>query len=269
LAFDFWERAEMVQLKLDGKLVKERIVNFIRNAVKQAGFEGVVVGVSGGLDSTVVLHLASEALGPQNVWAILLPYGTGDEEDLGDASELTDNLGVNSTEIDISPVVQTLLASLTNRDRVRKGNFICRIRMVILYDQAFKHNALVLGTGNRTEFLLGYFTKYGDGGVDLEPLGDLYKTQVRQLAEYLGVPDRIIQKTPTAGLWPGQTDESELGFTYEEADRLLCDMLDGGRSDAELLKSGFARELIERVRQRIRKTEHKRKLPPIARVTNR
>lgn len=259
----------MVQLKLDGKLVKERIANFIRNEVKQAGLRGVVVGVSGGLDSTVILHLASEALGPQNVWAILLPYGTGDEEDLRDASEVTDNLGVNSTEIDISPVVQSLLASLTNGDRVRKGNLICRIRMMILYDQAFKHDALVLGTGNRTESLLGYFTKYGDGGVDLEPLGDLYKTQVRQLAGYLGVPDRIIQKTPTAGLWPGQTDESELGFTYEEADRLLCAMLDGGRSDEELLKSGFARELIERVRQRIQKTEHKRRLPPIARVTNR
>jgi len=259
----------MVQLKLDGKLVKERIANFIRNEVKRAGLRGVVVGVSGGLDSTVGLHLAGEALGPQNVWAILLPYGTWDEEDLRDVSEVIDNLGVNSTKIDISSVVQSLLASLTNGDRVRQGNLICRIRMMILYDQAAKHNALVLGTSNRTELLLGYFTKYGDGGVDLEPLGDLYKTQVRQLAEYLGVPARIIQKTPSAGLWPGQTDESELGFTYEEADRLLYAMLDGGCSDEELLESGFARELIERVRQRIQKTDHKRRLPPIGKVTNR
>ena len=240
----------MAQLKLDGKLVKEKIANFIRNTVKRAAFGGGVVGGSGGLDSTVALHLAGEALGPQNVWAILLPYGIGDEKDLRDASEVINNLGVNSTKIDISAVVQTLLASLTNRDRVRKGNLICRIRMMILYDQAFKHNALVLGTSNRTELLLGYFTKYGDGGVDILPLGNLLKSQVRELAISLAIPAEIIEKPPSAGLWDGQTDEEEMGISYEELDRYLS--------------SGEAQETIKRTMDAMMQASaHKRSMPPV------
>lgn len=256
----------MEELKINTEEVKEKIVDFIRPQVKGAGLSRAVVGLSGGLDSTIVAYLAKEALGRENVYGVILPYKTTSKEDVEDAKEIIKTLGMNPVEIEITPVVDSLLTSLKDADKVRKGNIMARARMIVLYDQAAKYKALVLGTSNKTELLLGYFTKYGDGGVDLEPLGDLYKTQVRQLAKDLGIPKKIIKKVPTAGLWPGQTDEGELGFTYEEVDRLLYHMIDEKKTDEELIELGFKKEFIEKVRGKIKNTEHKRKPAPIIKL---
>jgi len=252
----------MEELRIDSERVKEKIVEFIRAQVKGAGLNKAVIGLSGGLDSSAVAYLAKEALGAENVYGIILPSKTTNKEDIKDAKGVIETLGINLVEIDITPMVDSLLASLKDTDKIRKGNIMARARMIALYDQAAKYKALVLGTSNKTELLLGYFTKYGDGGVDIEPLGDLYKTQVRQLAKDLGIPDRIIKKVPTAGLWPGQTDEGELGFTYEEVDKLFYSMIDEKMSDEELVKLGFKKEFIEKVKNKIKNTEHKRRPAP-------
>lgn len=256
----------MEELKIDSEKVKGKIVEFIRAQVKGAGFSKVVVGLSGGLDSSVVAYLAKEALRAENVYGIVLPSKTTNKEDVEDVKEIIKTLGINPVEIDITSMVDNLLSSLKDTDRISKGNLMARARMIVLYDQAAKYKALVLGTSNKTELFLGYFTKYGDGGVDIEPLGDLYKTQVRQLAKDLGVPERIIKKVPTAGFWLGQTDEGELGFTYEEVDKLFYSMIDEKKSDEELVKLGFKKEFIEKIRNKIKNTEHKRSPVPIARL---
>ncbi|MCG2675872.1 NAD+ synthase [bacterium] len=254
----------MEDLRIDTKKAKEKIVEFIRKQVKGAGLSKAVIGLSGGLDSSVVTYLAKEALGAENIYGIVLPYKTSNKEDVEDVKGIIETLGINLIEIEIAPVVDSLLTSLKDTNKIRKGNLMARARMIVLYDQAAKYKGLVLGTSNKTELLLGYFTKYGDGGVDIEPLGNLYKTQVRQLAKDLGIPERIIKKAPTAGLWPGQTDEGELGFTYEEVDKLFYSMIDEKKSDEELIELGFKKEFIEKVRDNIKNTEHKRKPVPIA-----
>lgn len=256
----------MERLRINTERAREKIVEFIRKQIKEAGLSKAVFGLSGGLDSSIIAYLAKEALGAENVYGIVLPYKITGREDVEDVKGIIETLGINPVEIDITPVVDSFFTSLKDTDKIRKGNIMARTRMILLYNQAAKYKALVLGTSNKTELLLGYFTKYGDGGVDLEPLGDLYKTQVRQLAKDLGVPDRIIKKTPTAGLWPGQTDEGELGFTYEEVDKLLYYMLDEKKNDEELIKLGCKEEFIEKVRDKIKNTEHKRKLVPIAKL---
>jgi NAD+ synthase len=256
----------MKELKIETKRVREKTVAFIRRQVKEAGSSKVVFGLSGGLDSAVIAYLAKEALGKENVYGIVLPYKKASKKNVEDAKEVIKNSGIHLKEIDITSPVDGILSSVKNIDKIRKGNIIARTRMIILYDLAAKYKALVLGTSNKTEHLLGYFTKYGDGGVDIEPLGDLYKLQVRQLAGDLGVPDGIINKTPTADLWPGQTDEEELGFTYHDADRLLYHMIDRKKSIKELIKLGFKKEFIQKVREKIRDTEHKRKMPLVARL---
>lgn len=197
--------------------MKEELVRKIQEYFKKKGFEKAVVGISGGVDSSVVCFLLAEALGGKNVYAYSLPYFDEDP----DVKKVVDATGVNFERINIKAPVDVICETLGITDKVDKGNVMARVRMIFLYYFARKYNALVAGTGNKSEYLLGYFTKYGDIACDFLPIGSLYKTEVYELARELGVPESIIEKKPTAGLWPGQTDEDELGYLYEEIDAVL------------------------------------------------
>lgn len=275
----------MEDLSINCEQVKRVVVKFIRKMLEKSGFHRAVLGLSGGIDSTVTAYLAVEALGDShNVYGLIMPYKSYQAESVKHAQLVAKKLGINSEIIKIEPMIEgyfrkfsykrihshSLLGRESKRleqlEYLRRGNKMARERMSILYDWALSLRALVLGTSNRTELMLGYFTKYGDGGVDLEPLGDLYKTQVRQLARYLGVPEPIIKMCPSAGLWPGQTDEGELGINYDELDRILYYMLDKKYMTRKLIALGFSRGNIERVKNFIQNSEHKRRLPPVARI---
>ncbi len=265
--------------------VKRVLVEFIRERIENSGFQRAVLGLSGGIDSTVVAYLAVEALGdPRNVYALILPYKSYQSESVKDARLIARKLGINSQIIRIDPMIEEYFRKFSYRkishpvilgsegsqvkalEYLRRGNKMARERMSILYDWALVLRGLVLGTSNKTELSMGYFTKYGDGGVDMEPLGDLYKTQVRQLAKYLGVPQSIIRRRPSAGLWPGQTDEGELGINYEELDKILYCMLEKKHSIKKLLTLGFSIENIEKVKNFVKNSKHKRRLPPVAKI---
>jgi len=272
-------------LAINCERVKRVLVEFIRKTIEKSGFQRAVLGLSGGIDSTVVAYLAVEALeDPRNVYALIMPYRFYQSESVKHARLVARKLGINSQMIRIEPMIEEYFRKFSYRrirshsilggegarvkalEYLRRGNKMARERMSILYDWALSLRALVLGTSNRTELIMGYFTKYGDGGVDLEPLGNLYKTQVRQLARYLGVPEGIIKMRPSAGLWPGQTDEGELGISYDELDRILYYMFDKKFTTKKLLTLGFSIENIEKVKNFVRNSEHKRRLPPVARI---
>ena len=255
------------ELHVDPALVKKVLVEFIRD--ETAGFARGVLGLSGGVDSAVAAYLAAEALGPDNVHTVLMPYRTSSPESRSDAEEVVRLLGVRSEVVDISPMVDPFLASAKIADNVRAGNIMARQRMIVLYDISQRERALVVGTGNKTEILLGYGTLFGDMACAINPLGDLYKSQVWQLAEHLGVPRRIIEKRPSADLWVGQTDEGELGFSYSRVDQLLYMMVDERRSDAELAARGFEPEFVGRVKTLIMRNQFKRRPPLIAKVSYR
>ncbi len=257
----------MKELTIDCPRIEKTLVSFISEEVGKAGFSRVVFGLSGGLDSAVSAYLAQKALGASHVMGVILPYSTTSKESLNDARLVADTLGIETQHIDITPFVDPYFALFPEADHIRKGNKIARERMTILYDLSRKHEALVLGTGNKSELLMGYFTIYGDGAYALNPLGDLYKTQVRQLARHLGVPARIIDKVPSAELWQGQTDEEELGFTYEELDRILYYLVDRQHTLERMVEMGFDRQSMEKVRRQIARNEFKRRLPLIARIS--
>lgn len=208
-------------LKINTDLARRILTGFIRTEITRTGITRAVLGLSGGLDSALACYLAAEALGPENVLAIRMPYKTSSQESLDHAQLVVEATGVQSLTIEITPMVEPLFQLYPEITSLRKGNIMARQRMIVLYDQSAVFNGLVVGTGNKTEILLGYTTLYGDAACALNPLGDLYKTQVRQLSSALGVPEVIVEKPPTADLWAGQTDEGELGFTYAEADKLL------------------------------------------------
>ncbi|NLH06714.1 MAG: NAD+ synthase, partial [Chloroflexi bacterium] len=205
----------MSQLKLNTDLARRVITLFIRNEITRGGFKRAVLGLSGGLDSALVAYLTAEALGPENVLAIRMPYRTSSPESLEPAQLVIDALGVRHDTVDITPMVEPLFERFPDMDASRRGNVMARQRMIILFDQSAAWNALVVGTSNKTETLLGYTTIYGDNAAALQPIADLYKAQVRQLARAVGVPEAIVNKAPSADLWPGQTDEGELGYTYD------------------------------------------------------
>jgi len=239
------------------------IVNFIRDRVEAAGAKGAVLGLSGGLDSATVAFLAARALGPDRVLALLLPEaGVTPPEDVEDARQVASILGIESAEMDISGVLGGYFEVLpaAGVPRLVNGNLKARVRMTILYWHANLLHRLVLGTGNRTEIMLGYSTKFGDGAADLLPISGLYKDEVRDLARSLGVPDRILEKAPTAGLWPGQTDEEELGITYHDADAILRSLEEGRGS--EDLAAEFGEDKLAVILRRIEGGRHKRQLPP-------
>ncbi|MDP2766985.1 MAG: NAD+ synthase [Candidatus Methanoperedens sp.] len=246
--------------------IKEKLVTFIKNKVQESGASEAVIGLSGGIDSTLTAYLAVEALGSENVLGLLLPEKSiTSEQDIDDALEVAKTLGIEHKVIEISLVLQSFSKIITDFDKtniVASGNLKARTRMCILYYHANLMHRMVVGTGNKTELLLGYFTKYGDGGVDIEPLGGLYKTQVRGLARYIGIPPKIIDKTPTAGLWKGQTDEGELGVPYDTADRILTMLVDE-KKDASAVKKIFSPDHVDRLVGLLRANEHKR-MPPQA-----
>ncbi|HEY9423031.1 MAG TPA: NAD+ synthase [Thermoanaerobaculia bacterium] len=255
------------RLRLNPALAEAVLISFIRDAVENAGSQGVVVGLSGGVDSALSTALAARALGPERVHAFLLPYRTSSPESERDARAVAEHLGVPHRLIDISPMIDAYFAVEPDADPGRRGNKMARERMTILFDQAKKLNALVLGTSNKTEILLGYSTVFGDNASSLNPLGDLYKGQVWQLARHLGLPAQVIDKAPSADLWPGQTDEGELGFDYGTADEVLHLLFDQGLRPEEAAARGYDERAVRRIVELERRFRFKRRLMLIARLS--
>jgi len=251
-------------LDIDAPTVRKKLVQFIRDQMTCAGFEHGIIGLSGGLDSAVTAYLTTEALTSANVIALILPYRSTDDEDQRHAELVITKLGIESQIIDITPQIDAYFAQFPQADRLRRANKIARERMSVLYDQSRVYEALVIGTGNKSERLLGYTTLWGDMACAFSPLGNLYKTQVQQLAEELDVPEAIRNKAPSAGLWPGQTDEGELGFSYAEADQILYWLIDQKCSGEQVAEKGFPRDLVAEIATRVKHSAFKSRMPPVA-----
>ncbi|HEX9496535.1 MAG TPA: NAD+ synthase [Candidatus Limnocylindria bacterium] len=256
----------MTPLRIDEVLVRKMLVGFLREETLKTGARRLVLGVSGGVDSAVVAALAAEALGPAQVLGLFTPYRTSNARSKADADAVAKAFGFRLEEVPITAQVDDYFGGRTGIDRVRMGNKMARERKSIEYDRSWP-DGLVLGTSNKTELLLGYGTQFGDLACALNPVGDLYKTQLRELAASLGVPRGIIEKPPSADLWEGQTDEGELGFTYADADVILYHMVDRRARPAELIAAGFDAALIAKIRERIRRNHFKRVMPLIAKVS--
>lgn len=258
-----------VDLSIHPDLTRQILTGFIRSELERVGFVKAIIGLSGGLDSALACYLAAESLGVQNVLAVRMPYRTSSQESLDHAQQVIDKLGVQSVTFPITDMADPLIRHSPDMDNTRKGNIMARMRMIVLYDYSASFHGLVIGTGNKTEILLGYSTLYGDSACAVNPLGDLYKTQVRQLSRDLQIPDVIINKAPTADLFLGQTDEGDLGFTYEQVDQLLFLLVDQRYSIQDCVEAGFEEIFVNKVVDRIRRNQFKRVLPPIAKLTNR
>jgi NAD+ synthase len=254
------------ELAIDTDVARRVIGEFIRGQLRQAGFERAILGLSGGIDSALVAFLTAEAIGAEQLLCVLMPYRTSSPASRADAEEVVGRLGCASELVDISPMVDAYFGPESNASALRRGNFMARMRMSVLYDRSVTWGGLVVGTGNKTESLIGYTTVFGDAASAFNPIGDLYKSQVRQLAAAIGVPDAIIRKAPSADLWPGQTDETEAGFSYPELDRLLFWRIDKRRSIDEVVALGFPRAMVERVDRMVAGAEFKRQVPPIAKL---
>ena len=256
-------------LAIDCVLVTEILTGFVREEVGKVGFRRGVVGLSGGVDSALTLAIACRALGAENVVPIVMPYRTSSPASERDARRVAAQLGADPLVIDISAQVDAYFERLPEADRARRGNKMARERMSILYDVSSARHALVIGTSNKTELLLGYSTIHGDSAYALNPIGDLYKTQVYALAGHLGLPEEVLAKAPSADLWEGQSDEEELGFSYALVDRLLFHMVDERRGRDELLRLGFDGGFVDQVARRVRDSQFKRRPPLIAKLSQR
>ena len=254
------------ELAIDTAIARRVIAQFIRGQLRQAGFERLVLGLSGGIDSGLVAYLAAEAIGAEKLLCVLMPYRTSSPASRADAEEVVRRLGCASELVDISPMVDGYFGPESDASSLRRGNFMARQRMAVLYDRSVTWGGLVVGTGNKTESLIGYTTIFGDNACAFNPIGDLYKSQVRQVAAAMDVPEAIIRKAPSADLWPGQTDEAEADISYPLLDRLLFWRIDKRRSIDELVALGFERALVERVDRMIATSEFKRQVPPIAKL---
>ncbi len=257
------------KLRIDGELVASLLSRFLHSEITKAGFQRAVLGLSGGLDSALAAYLAARALGPENVLVLRMPYEASSPASLEDAQRVIDDLGVPGETIDITPIVQPVFDLSPGITPNRMGNVMARTRMILLYDRSAAWDALVVGTSNKTELLLGYGTLFGDMASALNPLGDLYKTQIRQLARTVGVPQPILDKPPSADLIPRQTDEGDLGFSYDRVDRLLYLLIDERYSRREAIAAGFAESFVDTVLRMVQRSHFKRTMPIIPKLSAR
>jgi len=257
------------KLLLNTEVIHGVLVTFLRRELERFGFKKAVLALSGGVDSSLSCFLTAEAMGAENVLALLMPYRTSAPESAEHARQVIEITGVANKTVDITPMVEPYLEQDPQMSDVRRGNVMARMRMIVLYDHSVLWNGLVIGTSNKTELLLGYGTLFGDMASAIDPLGDLYKTQVRQLARAMGVPEAIVQKPPSADLWVGQTDEGELGFTYAEVDKLLYLLVDERYTPEEAIAAGFDAQFVDTVIRRVRGSQFKRMPPIIAKVSRR
>ena len=258
-----------INLSINTDLARNILTGFIRSEITRIGMSRAVIGLSGGIDSALSCALTVEALGAENVLAVRMPYKASSQDSLDHAQLLIDQLGVPSKTIEITDMVEPLFELDPEISKLRKGNIMARERMIVIYDQSEVFKGLVVGTSNKTEILLGYSTLFGDSANAINPIGDLYKTQVRQLSRAMNIPAPIVDKPPSADLWEDQTDEKELGFTYEYVDKVLYLLIDERYSPQELIEAGFDEKFVEAVTTRIRRNQFKRMLPPIAKLSNR
>ncbi len=258
-----------VDLTINTDVARQILTGFIKSEVSRVGYTRVVINLSGGLDSALSCALAAQAVGPENVLALRLPYRTSSQDSLDHAQLMIDKFKVQCKTMDITGMVDPLIEQDREMSNTRKGNIMARARMIALYDQTEAFKGLPIGTSNKTEMLLGYTTMWGDMASALNPIGDLYKTQVRQLSRALDIPAVIIDKPPSADLWIGQTDENELGFTYEEVDKLLYLLVDQRYSAQECVEEGFDQKFVDAVTSRVRRNQFKRMMPPVAKLSNR
>jgi NAD+ synthase len=273
MSVDLDERAPLPAI--EPRQAVEVIIGFIRSQMRQAGFERLVVGLSGGVDSATVAFLAARAIGADNLLAVRMAYRTSSVASETDALRVVEALGCRTERVEITPMVDPMLDLIADPDEpvgsdtlnVRRGNVMARQRMIVLYDRSAAFDALVIGTSNKTEALLGYGTLHGDMAAALSPIGDLYKTQLRAVAGELGVPEEIVAKPPSADLWPGQTDEGELGRSYDLLDRALFALVDRRWTVDRCVAAGLDRELVEWVATRVARMEFKRQLPPVAKLS--
>jgi NAD+ synthase len=257
------------RLAIHPELTKRLLVEFIRNETRKFGFNRVVLGLSGGIDSALSATLAAEALGPENVVALILPYKTSSPESEGHARLLIEQLGLPHDMIDITPMAQPLIDHYPEMANLRRGNILARTRMIAVFDRSAAEKALVLGTSNKTEYLLGYTTWFGDSAASIQPIGDLYKTQIRALSKAIGVPSPIVEKKPSADLWPGQTDEAEMGLQYDLVDQVLYLLVDERLDPERVVAAGFDQALVNRVVKTMQNMQFKRTMPVIAKVGSR
>jgi NAD+ synthase len=257
--------------EIDPASTLEVITAFIRSQAQQTGFQRLVVGLSGGVDSATVAYLAARAIGPDNLLAVRMPYRSSSADSEADAMRVVTALGCRTERVEITPMVDPMLALISGDDegalRVRRGNVMARQRMIVLYDRSAAFDAVVVGTSNKTEALLGYGTLHGDMACAFAPIGDLYKSQLRAVAGALGVPEQILAKPPSADLWPGQTDEDELGAGYDDLDRILFALVDRRWSVDRCVAAGLDAKLVTWVEQRVARNEFKRQTPPVAKLS--
>ena len=256
----------MNKLDLNLKEVHNELVEFLRENFKKAGFSKAVLGLSGGIDSALVAYLLRDALGKENVLAIMMPYKSSNPDSLNHAKLVIEDLKINSKTIEITDMIDTYFKNEKEATSLRMGNKMARERMSILFDYSSKENALVVGTSNKTEIYLGYSTQFGDSACALNPIGDLYKTNIWDLSRYLKIPNELIEKKPSADLWEGQTDEQEMGLTYKEADQVLYRMLEENKTVEEVLGEGFNKDLVDNIVRRMNRSEYKRRMPLIAKI---
>ncbi len=256
----------MNKLDLNLKEVHNELVEFLRESFKKAGFSKAVLGLSGGIDSALVAYLLRDALGKENVLAIMMPYKSSNPDSLNHAKLVVEDLGINSKTIEITDMIDAYFKNEKEATSLRMGNKMARERMSILFDYSSKKNALVVGTSNKTEIYLGYSTQFGDSACALNPIGDLYKTNIWDLSRYLKIPNELIEKKPSADLWEGQTDEQEMGLTYKEADQVLYRMLEENKKVEEVLAEGFNKDLVDNIVRRMNRSEYKRRMPLIAKI---